>query len=143
MSVVLVELEQVSVVLCVVGWRVLLYSRLSQFRAVSTPSLGLLVGLRTPGNDVILGRCECICGSRDLPSLSSRGLPTPQWAESWDRVRGCLPGGCEMCGVCVGVGGEGVREVVRELLEKTDLPVRERECLLLVMSHVWMVCRWQ
>ena len=101
-----------------------------QFRALPTPSLGLLVGLKLPratGNGgpsrVVLGRCGCLQTKPDLPALSSRGLATPNWAESWERVRGCFPGGCDVCGVCIGVEGDG-EEVLRELMKKTDLLVR-------------------
>lgn len=107
---------------------------LLQFTALPSPALGLLVGLRVPcdhttGSDVIshviLGRCSCVPQSRDLPSLSRHGLCTPQWEESWKQVRGCFPGGCDVCGVWVGVeGGEkAVKEVMKDLLDKTDLPV--------------------
>lgn len=74
---------------------------------------------------LILGRCSCVSQSRDLFGLSNHGLPTPQWDESWKKVRGCFPGGCGVCGMWVGVeGGERVvKEVVKKLLNKTDLPV--------------------
>lgn len=80
---------------------------------------------------VVLGRCGCVPHSTDLPSLSSCGLPTPQWVASWERVKGCFPGGCDVCGVWVGIEeGEkrvtekSVREIVKDLMDKTDLPVR-------------------
>lgn len=106
-----------------------------QFTALPSPALGLLVGLRVPSDyvtssdvisHVILGRCSCVPqSSRDLPSLSRYGLCTPQWGESWKKVRGCFPGGCDVCGVWVGVkGGEKVvKEIMKDLLDKTDLQV--------------------
>ena len=94
------------------------------------------MGIKVPRNEdvtdrgvishVILGRCGCVAttSSRDLPVLSSHDLQTPQWRESWESVKGCLPGGCDVCGVCLGVGEGGKEgEIIRELLKKTDLPV--------------------
>ena len=75
---------------------------------------------------VVLGGCNCVPHVPCLPALVSHGLPTPQWEESWERVKGCFPGGCDVCGVWIVMKKEeqSLLEVVRELLEKTDLAVR-------------------
>lgn len=101
----------------------------SQFKDLPTPSLGLLVGLCLPHtkegpSHVIVGRCGCVLLAKDgLPALSSHGLPTPKWKESWERVKGCFPGGCDVCGVWMRVKEGGEVEIVRELINKTDLLV--------------------
>jgi hypothetical protein len=97
-----------------------------EFRETSVPSLGLLVGLCLPDSTdgpshVILGRCHCVVEDKDgLPALSSHGLSTPKWVESWRRVRGCFPGGCDVCGVWVCVKG-GEKEIITELVKTPDL----------------------
>ena len=108
----------------------------TQFPALANPSLGLLVGLKVPHDvtdddvisHVVLGRCGCVPSPDPsaLPTLSRHELPSPQWVKSWEGVRGCFPGGCDVCGVWVCVeGGGAVREIVAELLNRTDLLVRE------------------
>ena len=86
------------------------------------------MGLRPRDDDVshvILGRCGCVSHTSPLTELSSRQLLTPKWVESWERVKGCFPGGCEVCGVWMGCGrGEDdVQSVMKVLSEETDLKV--------------------
>ena len=99
-----------------------------QFRSLRSPHLGLLVGIKVSRHDddnhdvithVLLGGCGCV-SSPALPSLTP---PPPQWVESWERVRPCFPGGCELCGVCMCVEDGREREIVAELMTNTDLPV--------------------
>lgn len=103
-------------------------SLLCQFPRSVSPSVGLLVSHR-PLNEsvshVVLGRCGCVPHPSPAPTLTSLGLPTPHWKASWDSVKGCFPGGCDMCGVWVAVEGEqSLQEVVEELVNSTDLTVQ-------------------
>lgn len=98
-----------------------------QFRSLPSHYLGLLVGIKVPrrddGNDVITHVLLGCVSSPAVPSSKTGIPPPPQWAESWERVRPCLPGGCEVCGVCVsGEDGKEKQRIV-ELLGKTDLTV--------------------
>ena len=73
---------------------------------------------------MILGLAACVVFAEEgLPTLSSHGLPTPKWVESWGKVRGCFPGGCDVCGLWVCVEGGGEKDIISELVTKSDMLV--------------------
>lgn len=118
--------------------------KVESFTGLAVPGVGLLIGLKLPvavddHSHVVLGHCCCSVTGQELPVLSSHGLATPRWVESWDKVRGCFPGGCGVCGVWLRMesGTEDMNMIISELLGKTDLQdlmTKEKKPIVLVVQ---------